>query len=114
MTDHKREKRSREIAEYFCAEPTCEFFGKASQQGVCHTIEPELVDYERLAEYAQRNAAETLEMRRKHYPTDAEYIPWLESMYECAQINWAFTLDDCVALRRENALLKLKLEKAGL
>ena len=110
MSDHKRVNKPREIDEWFCDEPTCEFYGRNSQQGVCHTTESEFVDMDRLAEHAQQSAEETLKMRREHYPTDAEYIPWLEAHYECAMINWTFSLDECIRLRVENARLKLKLE----
>ncbi len=111
MSEHKRERRPREIDEYFCAEPGCEFEGRHAQQGVCHTNEPDFVVNERLEKYAEESAQELLRIRREHYPDDAEYIEWLEAHYECAQINWTFTLDECIRLRVENARLKLRLEK---
>jgi hypothetical protein len=109
--DHGRVNRPRWIEEWFCDEPSCEFYGRPTQQGVCHTAEGELVDYDKLIDYAQRSAEETLRVRREHYPSDEEYIPWLEAHYECAMINWTFSLDECVTLRREVALLKLRLER---
>jgi hypothetical protein len=110
MTDHKKEQRTREILEYFCADEGCEFFGKHSQQGVCHTAEGEIVQLDRLYDIAKKFADDLRLFRTEHYTDKDEYILWLESMYECTSLNWTFTLDECVRLRRELALLMVKLD----
>lgn len=110
-TEHKREIRKREYDESYCAEPTCEFFGERVQQGVCHTTEPDVADLEKIDKHITELAEGLLDIRKNHYPNAEDYIPWLEAHYECAMVNWAFGLDECIRLRREVALLKMKLAK---
>ena len=114
MSDHKTEKRHREIDEHFCVEEGCEFFEKHAQQGVCHTTEMDVADIDKLYKIAEEFATDLREFHRKNYGDDKdEYISYLESMYECAMLNWTFGLDETIRLRKENALLKLRLEKYG-
>lgn len=112
MTDHRREARPREYLEYFCAEPSCEFFGKPTQQGICHTRETDVADIDKLYKVAEDFANELADFYRPRYGADKdEYIAHLESLYECAMLNWTFGLDEMIRLRKENALLKLRIEK---
>lgn len=108
-TKHATESRDRSIKESICAEKGCKFFGQLAQQGVCHTSSGDLIDWDRLAQHEQREEAE-LEVFRKKYK-GKEYVRWLESMYLCAQLNWQGTLDECIRLRRDNALLRLKTKR---
>ncbi len=114
MSDHKTEKRQREIDEHFCVEPGCEFEGRHAQQGVCHTTETDVADIDKLYSVAESFAKDLREFHKVHYGGDKdEYISYLESVYECAMLNWTFGLDEMIRLRKENAQLKLRLEKAN-
>lgn len=108
--DHKRELRTREYQESYCAEPSCEFYGERAQQGVCHSSEPELADWDRLHDAGQQFADELRQIRTEHYTDKDEYIRWLEAMYESTMLNLTFTLDECVRLRAELALLKKRTQ----
>lgn len=105
MSDHKRQETTRQVVEYICKEPTCQFFDEPIQQGVCHSDNGDLVEFDRLADASLEFARELKEIRA-HYTDRDEYIGWLEAMYECVMMNLTFTLDECIRLRRDIALLK--------
>ena len=108
---HNRETRiyAREIHETFCDDKKCKFYGQHAQQGICHTDKPDLVDWDRIAKHEKEQEDELTYFRKKYKGNG--YVKWLEAMYSCASVNWRFTLDDLIRLRRDNALLKLKLKK---
>lgn len=107
--EHRQELRTCEVQESYCVEPGCEFNGERAVQGVCHSSKPDLADWDRLHDAGERFADELRKIRTEHYTDKDEYIEWLEAMYECAMLNWTFTLDECIRLRREVALLKRRL-----
>lgn len=108
---HARETRifAREIHETFCDDKKCKFYGKHAQQGVCHTDKPDLIDWDRIADH-EKSQEKELAYFKKLYK-GKEYVRWLEAMYESAMLNWRFTLDDLIRLRRDNALLRLKTKR---
>ncbi len=103
---HDHEYRERPIRERFCIEPTCQFYDKHAQQGICHTDKGDLVDWERVDEHEKRAEEDLVAIRAKYAGDKDEYIRWLEAHFECAQLNWALIMDECVRLRRDNALLR--------
>jgi hypothetical protein len=108
---HARETRifAREIHETFCDDKKCKFYGQHAQQGICHTDKPDLVDWDRI-EKIEQEQEEELKYFRKLYK-GKEYVKWLEAMYSCAMVNSRFGLDELIRLRRDNALLKLKVKR---
>ena len=104
MSEHRTEMRMREIGESFCLEPGCEYEGKPSIQGHCHSRLDE--DTDRIIARMETSAESSLAFYREQHPDDAEYLKTLESMYVCAMMNWEGALDQLVRLRRENAELK--------
>jgi hypothetical protein len=100
---------AREIHETFCDDKKCKFYKQHAQQGICHTNKPDAIDWDRV-EKINNSYDEELEYFRKKY-NGKEYVSWLESMYICTSVNWQFTLDELIRLRRENALLKLKTKE---
>lgn len=108
---HARETRifAREIHESFCDDKKCKFYGQHAQQGICHTSEPEAIDWDRVAKLEQEQEEELKYFRKKY--NGKEYVKWLEAMYACGMMNWRFGLDELIRLRRDNALLKLKAKR---
>lgn len=108
---HKRETRvfARNIHETFCDYKRCKFYGKHAQQGVCYSDKPDLIDWDRIAKVEKEHEDE-LKYFRKLYK-GKEYVRWLEAMYATASMNWRFTLDDLIRMRRDIALLKLKTKR---
>ncbi len=105
---HKREIRvfARNIHETFCNYKRCKFYGKPAQQGVCYSVKPDLVDWDRIAKFEQAQDEELKYLRKKY--KGREYVKWLEALYSCAMVNWTVALDEAVRLRRDNALLRAK------
>lgn len=105
---HKRETRvfTRNIHETFCDYKRCKFYGKHAQQGICYSDKPDLVDWDRIAKLEQAQDEELKYFRKKY--RGKEYVKWLEAMYSSVMVNWSFTLDDLVRLRRDNALLRAR------
>jgi hypothetical protein len=108
---HRRETRvfARNIHETFCDYKRCKFYGQHAQQGICFSDKPDAIDWDRIAKIEKQEEEELAYFRKKY--KGKEYVKWLEAMYSCATVNWRFTLDDLIRLRRDNALLKLKLRK---
>jgi hypothetical protein len=108
---HRTETRvfARNIHETFCTQPKCKFSGQHAQQGICHTTEPELVDWDRI-DKQDKQVEEELEWAKKRHK-GSEYVKYLEAMYSCVWLNWQATIDECIKLRRDNALLKLEVSK---
>lgn len=102
--DHKMTQGFRKIHESKCAEPSCEFFGKPAQQGVCyHRIDATSQKYlESVRKYADARMAEIKRFRKedKMYP-DAKWIKYLESNLECCWMNEEFTMDELISLRAQ-------------
>ena len=107
--DHRHETRQHPLPQRYCIEPGCKFFNQPAQQGICHTSEPEIIDWQRVAD-AGEQLAKSLKPARDSMPVE-EYATYLEANYECAMVNWTMTLDECIRLRREVALLKLAAAK---
>jgi hypothetical protein len=100
---------NRRYTKRICAQKGCKFRGKEAQQGVCYSGQGELIDWDRLAEQEAREQAELDRVKKKY--KGKTYVEWLEAMYLCAQLNWQGTLDECIRLRRDNALLRLKKKR---
>lgn len=98
---------ARDIAESYCTQPRCEFNGKPAQQGVCYTNRGEALDWGRV-DLLEKRIEDELAVFRKKY-TGKKYIEWLEAMYTCAQLNWSIGLDETIRLRREVALIRIRL-----
>lgn len=106
--DHKTKQSTHEITQYLCQEDGCEYQNKPTVQGICHDTKGDLADWDKLDKYSEGAEAELAEVKTKHTPE--EYVKWLEAMYICMDINWQFSLDECIRLRRDNARLKMALE----
>lgn len=108
---HSYETRvfAREIHEPFCTTKGCEFYGQHAVQGVCYSNKPDVIDWKRVERQEKQLAEEMVQIKKKY--KGKEYLRWLEAMYECAQMNWTFTLDELIRLRRDVALLKHQLKK---
>ena len=109
MKTHKTKTATREIKEYLCNDKKCKFFGKPTQQGVCHTNKPDLIDWDKI-EKVEKEARDTIKWLKKKNPGKA-YIKALEAYWESAWMNWTGGLDEVIYLRRENALLRDKVNK---
>lgn len=105
VTTHATTERTREVREKLCDEPTCEFRGEPAVQGVCHSTEGEIADWEKLEKAEREIEAQLVDMRREATDLD-DYVRSLEAYYTSVAINWDMTLDECIRLRRENALLR--------
>lgn len=106
--EHRTERRTRETLESFCAEPGCEYAGQPAVQGHCFHVLDDVT--EQYIARAERIVEEGLEFYRAQHSGD-DYIRTLESLYVSADMNWHFTLDELVRLRRENAALKAAAAK---
>jgi hypothetical protein len=114
---HPTETRvfAREIHENFCAKKGCKFYGKHSQQGVCHTTHSNLGDgggwgHIERAERIAEEALKWMRQRRKKWGTNA-YIKYLESCYVCQEMNMQFILDEMIHTRRKFGLLSVARKK---
>lgn len=84
-----------------CNEEGCAFLGKEAQQGVCHSSEGEVIDWDKAERY-EKLLLEDLKFMKE---TEGEgYVACLEANYVCAMMNWETILDECVRLRRDAAL----------
>lgn len=103
--DHTTEIRTRQIEEKFCTEDGCAFRGDRVVQGVCFRDTGRLVEFAALEHHedALRMGLEALKERSQNQD---DYIASVEANYITAHINWDLTLDECIRLRKENALLK--------
>jgi hypothetical protein len=106
MTKHKtvRLATRRAIFETFCAQPRCKFNGKEAQQGVCYSNEGEIVSFDKLAKHESALHAELKALRKQEGARS--YVTALEAHYVSAMMNWQITLDECIRLRRDIALLR--------
>lgn len=98
MKDHRRETRSREIVDQYCAEPRCKFKGKPAVHGVCYHADGDLVPFAKLDKYESELRGEMAKMTKLS----------LQEHYIAAMLNWEMTLDECIRLRRDNAMLRAK------
>ncbi len=108
---HKLETRvyAREIYESYCVDPGCEFNGKRSAQGICHT-RLEGVDHEYMKRVQSHVDEWLADMHKEREPgKDEEYIKYLEGQLYCHLMNDRFSLDHLVSLRMKIARLELKL-----
>ncbi len=107
MKKHKtlQQQHQRSITTTYCAQKGCKFIGKEAQQGVCFHAKGELIDWQRVAQQETQILAE-LQGLRKAGPK--AYVQGLEAHYVSAMINWQFTLDEVIRLRRDIALLNVK------
>lgn len=108
---HKTELRvfRRDIHESYCAQPDCQFFGKHSAQGICHT---KLKGFP--AQYFDRlfaSARSTVEFYRAQYKgkSRAQWVKFLEGLVITTQCNWTSCLDELIRTRAVNAKLNNKL-----
>jgi len=113
---HKTETRifARNIRELFCRQPGCKFKGKHAAQGVCHTTDTFAggADWKHMDAAFELGKKATDEVRRILRGNSAKHkIDYLLAMHESYWVNNVFHLDEMVRLRRENALLKRKLNK---
>ena len=88
-----------------CGQKGCKFFGKRAEQGVCHDNEGDLVEWARLDAHEKELAAELKALKKRE---GKDYIGALEAHYVTAMMNWQIVLDECIRLRRDIALLKVK------
>ncbi len=112
MSDHKH---VREFLERYCDEPSCEFFGKPWQQGVCFNADGNFVRTKlNVITSGREFSEELLQVKREQFADKPdEYLRYVEAMYETAMMNWCSTLDECIELRVENRRLKERLFTGG-
>jgi len=111
---HKMETRvfARDIHESFCMQPSCKFYKKHAQQGVCHTTDTfvggnDWSYIDKIIDEAGKAAEEQFKILRKHYK-GRQYAKHLESYLSCMWMNEMICMDELVRLRRKVALLENK------
>lgn len=105
----------RRIHESRCAEPSCEFYGKPAQQGVCFSrLNDRTKKYvDAVRKYADARMAEVKSLRKiNKQDTDAKWIKYLEGNLECCWMNEEFTLSQLIYLRAQVGTLRNRLAKA--
>jgi hypothetical protein len=107
-----RQVHSREIYSYVCDEPSCKFYGKPTQQGVCHTTPKEIAD-ERASNYVEKAAKERIAFIKKHAKNPRDYVKRLETELFCEVFNGTYTLQELVMLRGKVAEQAVLLEELG-
>lgn len=103
---------ARKIRESWCAKKGCRFYGKHAVQGVCHTTRSFAGDdysYWEHLEVLVGNHVTHLREKILAKMTPKERERRLLSEVSCALMNAWGTLDECVRLRRDNAILQDKL-----
>ena len=88
-----------------CAQPGCKFKGKPAQQGVCYTAKGHVVEFAALDRVEREITADLKAMRKRE---GKSYVRVLEAHYTAAMMNWEMTLDECIRLRRDVALAKVR------
>lgn len=96
-------KEHHKTIDRMCAQKGCKFFGKIAQQGVCYSDEGELVAWAKLEAREKELVAELKAMKKREGET---YVRALEAYCITAMMNWDLTLDECIRLRRDLALMK--------
>jgi hypothetical protein len=94
----------------FCAKPSCKFYGKLAEQGVCYHHTPDAQS--RHFKKQLQDAEGLLAFNRKHNYKNAskkELIKRLESEIVCYFMNWSGDVEELIWLRGENAKLRAKL-----
>jgi hypothetical protein len=113
---HKTETRvfQREIWESFCVQADCKFKGKHAAQGICHTRQ-ESVDQryiDRVFKRASDWLKESKRLRKLNKQlSDKAWIAYLEGSFISDKMNAEFTWHELLALRTENAKLRLAVGK---
>lgn len=108
---HKTEGRVfvREIHESYCVQKGCKFYGKRSAQGICDTRDTFYGGSFAYIDKMEKRIVEELKEAKKHFGKEPKkWVRYLESQHICDSMNTAFTLDELIRLRAENARLKLK------
>jgi hypothetical protein len=110
---HRMETRvfARNIHEHYCVEKGCKFYGKPAVQGHCHTTTTFVdgADWGYI-DRAEKFAEQELKEAKKSYKGKA-LLRYLESAYVCRWLGQVNSLDSLIRLRRENALLRDRVEK---
>lgn len=115
-TSHRMEGRyfAREQVETYCVQPRCRFRGKRAVQGVCFSTDPfvEGMNWDYF-NAMQKAAFRYMEEVRSIYQKGGkdDYIRALEGSLKSDWINSILHHDEMISLRREVALLRLKLER---
>lgn len=110
--DHAVRKHidQRPITTIICDQEDCKFFGKAAQQGVCHTTDGDVVEFAKIEAHERQILAEMKSMKRREH---RRYTQVLEAYYLCAMLNWQIMLDECIRLRRDLALARVRSKRRG-
>ncbi len=110
---HRTETRfyDREVGETFCVQPGCKFRGERARQGFCYDV-PRRDVYDALFDVGERYAEELAATYREYFRgRPRKYVRHLESSVICWYVNSTSLLDQLVAMRRENALLRKEVER---
>jgi hypothetical protein len=112
---HKLKTGWRRIPESRCEDPSCEFFGKPAQQGVCFSrLTNRSTQYiDAVRKYSDARMAEVKSLRKidKKLTTDKQWIKYLEANLECCWMNEEFTLDQLIHLRAQVGKLTNRLRQ---
>lgn len=100
---HRTKPAERSYTTQICDQPGCKFRGKEAQQGVCHTMDGDLIGWDKLDAHEMELTAELADMKRRE---GKHYVKALEAYYITAMMNWQCLLDETVRLRRDLAVLK--------
>ena len=111
MGKHKTKPGKIKVHGTFCAQKGCRFYGERAAQGVCYSSPPK--PYLKYIKRVERHAYELVEGTLQGCKTKNERIKHLKSALLCTWMNGEFSLDECVRLRGENAVLKSKLQRRG-
>jgi len=100
---HRTKSAEKSYPILICDQRGCEFFGKAAQQGVCHTTEGELINWDKLEAHEKEILADLADMKKQE---GKNYVIALEVHYISAMLNWQGSLDETIRLRRDLAVLR--------
>lgn len=100
---HRTKAVERSYTTKICDQPDCEFRGKEAQQGVCHTMDGDLISWDRLDAHEKEIIADLADMKKRE---GKDYVRALEAHYISAMLNWEGALDEAIRLRRDLAVLK--------
>ena len=107
MSNHRscRVDQDRVYTAFICDDPTCQFYGQETVQGVCHTTEGELASFASLeqCENVAKGIIDSYRSSVEEGGTEA-YIAILENLFISTWMNFTGTLDECVRLRRDITL----------
>lgn len=112
--DHKNSFETQTFKVSICKQKGCQFYDKQQAQGICFSQQPFIATMAfKYMEQLNLGAIDCVKEAKKlykKYPTE-DYINYLENQATTQWLQQIVSLDETIMLRRDNALLKLELDK---